>query len=156
MKKNWIIALLLGVALAFGGCKSKEGHKEGQESTTVTTEEVALNDATLLEGAWEVEELNGKSLDGVHPNITFDLSKMQIYGHLGCNDFNGSLRLEGNEGIGFSHLTSTRMLCEEMVMEREGAFADALEKSSYYMLDKEGKLTLLSQDKAPLVKLVRM
>jgi heat shock protein HslJ len=83
-----------------------------------------------LDGRWDLVELNGKPLASAETNpfIELDLARHVISGKAGCNRMMG--KVEYNQArkhiIRFLEITTTRMACPNMNLERE--FLEALER----------------------------
>lgn len=109
----WIV-LLVGIGLLFA-CKSKR------------VAEVTFSD---LDGRWDLVELNGEPLAPAETNpfIELDLARHIISGKAGCNRMMGKIVYtpKHRHVIRFLDITTTRMACQNMHLER--AFLDALNK----------------------------
>jgi heat shock protein HslJ len=73
----------------------------------------------------------------------------KLTGNAGCNSYNGTYTIDGNK-IAIGPLASTRMACEQAVMDQETAYLNALAKAATYALGKDS-LELRDADGALLV-----
>ncbi len=92
--------------------------------------------ANLLNGAWSVTAIDGKSLtDQELPSLVIDIQEQRISGFAGCNRMFGEIALgESAYEISFSQIGTTRMACPDMETERD--FLDALERvKGFYLTD---------------------
>ncbi|MDA0705553.1 MAG: META domain-containing protein [Proteobacteria bacterium] len=86
---------------------------------------------------------------GMHVVFAVDGS---INGNGGCNNFFGALeKTEG--GIKVGELGATRMACPETVMDREGAYLQALQRTSRFELGDQ-RLQLLDANNQLLLEFV--
>ncbi|MGH6791527.1 MAG: META domain-containing protein [Methyloceanibacter sp.] len=69
----------------------------------------------------------------------------RVYGNGSCNRYFGGYELTG-EGLAFSQLGSTKMACEQPLMDQEFIFLQILGAVSRFEFDTEGKLVLHSDD----------
>lgn len=106
--------LLLSIGLLFA-CKSKK------------VAEATFSD---LDGRWNVVELNGQPLASAenNPFIELDMARHVLSGKAGCNRMMGKVEYDQKRKqiIRFLEITTTRMACPNMNLERE--FLDALER----------------------------
>ena len=96
---------------------------------------------TGLEGTgWRLEDLGGaRVLDHVEATLEFP-GAGRVGGSGSCNRFFGTVEISG-ESIRFGPLGSTRMSCEEAVMNQEEMYFQALEGAERFTL--EGKTLLI-------------
>jgi heat shock protein HslJ len=62
----------------------------------------------------------------------------QVSGSAGCNNYNGtyrSTRAAGSNTIEFGPLATTRMMCDEPLMDQESLYLAALESATGYTLE---------------------
>jgi heat shock protein HslJ len=101
--------------------------------------------ASLLYGEWAIEQIEGKAIVAKsEPTLTFGTDG-RVYGNGSCNRYFGSYELTG-EGLAFSQLGSTKMACEQPLMDQEFIFLQILGAVSRFEFDTEGKLVLHSDD----------
>jgi hypothetical protein len=70
--------------------------------------------------------------------ITAIFSRGQISGSAGCNSYNGTYRASGTgdlNTITFGPLATTRMMCDEPLMEQEGLYLTALESATRFTIE---------------------
>jgi heat shock protein HslJ len=90
----------------------------------------AAGPANPLEGDWNVTGYNngneavGSPIVGTELTATF--TEDQVSGSAGCNQYNGSYTLDGDT-VTIGPLATTRMACEQDVMDQETAFLTALQ-----------------------------
>jgi heat shock protein HslJ len=102
--------------------------------------------ASLLQGAeWKVEEIGGASLVA-GSKVTIDFAPDgRVSGHASCNSFSGAYALTG-EGLTFSKVAGTRMMCEAALMDQERRFLDALGNVRNFSVSADGALLLNTAD----------
>ena len=103
-----------------------------------------------LDGSiWLVEDIEGGGvIDFLQSTLTFD-SPEKITGMGGCNNFFGSVKIDGS-AIEFGPLGATRKACGEAIDHQEFRFFQALEKvrsfefgqGLLFLIDSEGKQVL--------------
>ncbi|MCC6146274.1 MAG: META domain-containing protein [Anaerolineaceae bacterium] len=108
----------------------------------------------LIDTNWLLEDLQGQAaMSGIQVTIHFEKDKFN--GTDGCNQYNGSYMLEGEKITINKNIATTRMACEESIMEQASAYITALTQAASYkitgqqltLLDVEGKpLTVFAQD----------
>jgi heat shock protein HslJ len=70
--------------------------------------------------------------------ITAEFADGQVTGSAGCNTYNGtyrSTRAAGRNTIEFGPLATTRMMCDEALMDQEGLYLTALEAATEYTIE---------------------
>ena len=104
---------------------------------------VTYGEASVLEGtSWILAD----TLPGTEVKALFENG--QVSGSAGCNSYSGTYvttTVGGVNKIRLGPLASTMMMCEEMVMEQEGAYLAALQSVSSYQVE-ENVLTLTHAD----------
>ena len=103
----------------------------------------ALKTTNLLEGTWQLNYITGPRIafDGLYPDkkptITFDLKENKVAGNNSCNQYFGTLKVEGNK-INFkdAKMGMTKMAC---VGEGENVYMKTLEKVDSYSISEDGK-----------------
>lgn len=100
------------------------------------------NDASPLEGTtWTLTSADGTdAVAEATANLT--LTDGQASGSGGCNSFNGSYTLDGDQ-LSFGPLASTQMACEEPVMAQEATVFSVLGAAESYSIDGD-QLTISS------------
>jgi len=86
---------------------------------------------------WVVESINGTAYSraedqSLHPTLEIYLSEERFSGNTGCNNLNGSVKVEG-EKISFSDIVTTKMFCVDV---DETSFLTALRKATKYKIEK--------------------
>lgn len=152
--RSWLaMAALLGVVLF--GCGGLVGSMSEQHVITrrnpagvaswlVRIAHGSNGRMTGLEGtAWRLEDLGGVPvLDHVEATLEFP-GAGRVGGSGSCNRFFGTVEISG-QSIRFGPLGSTRMNCEEAVMNQEEMYFQALEGAERFTLD-EKTLLIYSQ-----------
>ena len=103
----------------------------------------ATKSTTSLEGTWELNYITGPRIafDGLYPNkkptITFDLKENKVAGNNSCNQYFGTLKVEGNK-INFkdAKMGMTMMACPGI---GETTYMKTLEKVDSYSISEDGK-----------------
>ena len=96
--------------------------------------------------SWELVEIGGEApAADPAPTLAFG-EDGTVSGSAGCNTFNGSVAIDGSS-LEFGPLATTRMACaDEAVSEQESAFLLALDGTTGYTIDDEGRLVLTGGD----------
>ncbi|GAA4292086.1 DUF4377 domain-containing protein [Aestuariibaculum suncheonense] len=94
---------------------------------------MALNDI------WSVTAIHGSAISNSRqtPNLEINISKMQISGTDGCNNFTGAIKNITARNISFGPIAATRKMCPDMTIPSN--FHKALNSSVSY---KQDNLTL--------------
>lgn len=127
MKK--IVSILILTGLTFIACKSNQS---------------AMKNSKSLEGNWELNYISGPRIafDGLYPNkkptISFDLKESKVSGNNGCNQYFGTLQVDGNK-INFkdSKMGMSMMACQG---NGDQVFMNTLEKIDSYSISEDGKI----------------
>lgn len=141
--KKLIILVLLTAAVMY----SCDSSKKTTQSTTPGMK------ANLIDGTWEANYIMNtpkpfnELYANVKPTITFNSTDGKISGISGCNNFNGSFKLDGNK-ISFAEgMALTRKMCPDMAGET--TFMETLKKVNSYSVTEQGKtLNLIMGDMA--------
>lgn len=131
-------SLLMLVMFSLKSCGNTNAIASMQESTI-----------QQLSGTYTISGLGDNDSLTIHPDITFDASTNHVLGFSGCNRFNGSYTIDGNN-ITFGPMASTRMMCREEANTIERQMLDALSQVNSFLLN-DNELTLL-KDKTTLIK----
>jgi hypothetical protein len=95
--------------------------------------EVTFSGGYMLEGTtWLLD----KTIPGSEITILFANGK--VSGSAGCNSYNGNYQAAGTEGkntITFGPLATTRMACDQPLMEQEQLYLAALESATEYTVE---------------------
>ncbi|MBD0833050.1 DUF4377 domain-containing protein [Aestuariibaculum sediminum] len=97
----------------------------------------------ILNDIWSVTTIKGEPVTNAPktPSIEIDISKMQISGNDGCNNFTGKIKNLTARNITLGPLASTRKMCPDMTVSMQ--FNKALNESVSYKQE-ELKLTFLN------------
>jgi heat shock protein HslJ len=101
------------------------------------------NTTTSIEGTWELNYITGPKIafEGLYPNkkptIIFDIKENKVYGNNSCNQYFGTLKVDGNK-INFkdAKMGMTMMACPG---EGEKVYMNTLEKIDSYSISDDGK-----------------
>lgn len=116
-------------------------------------EKASKKDYSLENTKWLLVELNGKKVSGKgleSPYIYLNSNENRINGHGGCNNFNGTYKLEEGLRISFGGMIMTKMYCEEF-MQTEDAFVKIFEQVDNYSIY-ENSLSLSKARMAPFAR----
>jgi heat shock protein HslJ len=101
-----------------------------------------------LNGTWELDYISGPRIafEGLYPNkkptIQFDLENSRISGNGSCNNYNGSVKIDGQQ-ISFGAIASTKMMCQDI--KGEDLYFQTLEKvNTFSVID--GQLNFIMGD----------
>lgn len=92
-------------------------------------------DNEIAEKYWKLIELNGNEIilgknQDFAPHLTLKNENSRVFGHGGCNSFQGSYELSEGKKIKFSKMAATKMFCD--YMETEQALLNVLEMTDNY------------------------
>lgn len=108
---------------------------------------------TLLRGEWTVEEIKGEPVvKGSAVTLNFE-DDGNVSGSASCNRYFGTFTLTG-ESLTLSKAGASMMICEEVLMDQERGFLDALATTNHFSIGADGRLTLLASDR-PSITAVR-
>lgn len=109
----------------------------------------------VLNGQWDVKEINGKKIDVNGLNIFLDLPELSVHGNTGCNYFNGKIEVDpfAASSISFTNMGVTMRMCENSDLERK--MLVALEQVTAYKLKDHDTLQLVGSDGKCLMTLKR-
>jgi heat shock protein HslJ len=120
-----------------------------QHTLEFTGESGGASFTSLTDAAWTLSQVDDVTVPadaGITANFLADGS---INGSAGCNNFFGSYTVDGST-LEISGLASTRMACEQNVMDAEAAYLDALQAATDWSIS-GGQLTIISGDGTALV-----
>ncbi|WP_121665656.1 DUF4377 domain-containing protein [Mesonia aquimarina] len=97
-----------------------------------------------LNDIWAVEKIGDKVIgeETKRPRLEVNLSKMQIFGFDGCNNYAGKIEKFSADEITFVRIGSTKKMCSNIKLAQ--AYTQALQETKYY---KKDKLSLYFFDK---------
>lgn len=106
-----------------------------------------------LNDIWVMQEMTGvvlkkEELNKGLPTFEFHLKDNRFSGHAGCNQMNGSIKVEGNK-IKFGPIASTKIACPNMKVEQ--AVTSALSGKQIVYKIENLKLTLIAEDGVKMV-----
>jgi heat shock protein HslJ len=100
---------------------------------------------------WALSDLNGKPLEPGSAITAQFTSDGQVGGSAGCNRYSGTYTVSRNSISFSSPMASTRMMCEQAVMDQESAYLKALGDAKTYSAS-EDELTLTGADRKVLAR----
>ncbi len=110
---------------------------------------IANNESvTKLDGTWELDYISGPRIafEGLYPDkkptIQFDVEKGRITGNGSCNNYNGSVKIDGNN-ILFGAIASTKMMCPHI--QGEDLYFQTLKKINKFDVQ-DDQLTFIMDD----------
>jgi len=104
-----------------------------------------IKKSSLLQETWYLNYITGPRIafDGLYPNkkpiLTFDLKENKFSGNNSCNQYFGTLKVQGN-AISFER-TKIGMTMKACQGEGEKVYNNTLEKINFYSIS-EGGITL--------------
>ena len=140
------------VQLDLGEAGSTTGHIVAFSPSPADDSVVAADRIAVSFG--EAPEEGGSDLEGANwylegttaAQITARFQDGRVSGSAGCNNYFGSYTLApGSEALEIGELATTRMMCEDAVMEQETAFLDAMAAVTEYAVEDQS-LTLTYPD----------
>ena len=121
--------------------------------STLTLSCSSGNDSTdvRIHDIWVLDSIDGIKYSraedqNLHPTIEIYLEEERFSGNTGCNNMNGTVKVEGST-ISFSDIITTKMFCSDV---DEVSFISALKKANKYKIEKM-KLYLFEDDRELLV-----
>jgi heat shock protein HslJ len=108
--------------------------------------------ASLLRGDWAIAAIGeAPVLRGSKPSLTF-AAEGRVNGNGSCNRYFGSFKLSG-ETLTIAETGTTRMMCDQPLMEQERRLLQALESVRRFEVDASGGLRLVGDDGRTAVSL---
>lgn len=112
-------------------------------SMACNSTKTAMKTTTSLEGTWQLNYITGPRIafDGLYPDkkptIIFDLAANKVAGNNSCNQYFGTLKVNGNK-INFkdAKMGMTMMACPGF---GETTYMKTLEKIDSYSISEDGK-----------------
>ncbi len=105
--------------------------------SSCTSTKNALSSATIVGKYWKLVEVNGTNVAALQnskePFIIFSAVDERISGNAGCNNMVGGFRISEGNHIKISQIGTTRMLCEDMTIERQ--FLAALPEANTFIVE---------------------
>jgi len=138
---------------------TEEAAKSETTETTVDKPAPAAPQAMLIDGKWEANYIMNapKSMDELYPEakpiITINSEKGLAGGNSGCNNFRGSVEVDGNT-LSWGDLVSTRKMCPDM--EGETLFLETLKKARTYSVTDNGQTLNLILGDLGIMRLTRV
>ena len=83
--------------------------------------------------SYSIVSIAGVESLATFPTMKFDFKLNKVSGNAGCNDYGGTMILEGNK-IKFSEFRATEMYCDNMSIEQK--FLSKLAKVDYFKVEK--------------------
>lgn len=119
------------------------------EITSKTKVEQGMGAYPLDGTMWILTGYSQPLVDDMEISLTFDLTTGQVSGNSGCNTFFGGFTYEDKQ-IGFGPMGSTRMACEQEIMDQELLFLNLLAQVNAYEIT-DNQLTLTTADRETLI-----
>ncbi|MBD1424955.1 META domain-containing protein [Sphingobacterium arenae] len=119
---------------------------KGKEGAALAKFVLVADQSDKLAGTWELDYIM-ESADFAQlyssrkPTITFDMAENKVSGNSSCNNFSGSVKIEG-QAISFGPLMSTKMACPG---DGERVFFKNIERVTGFDVQNES-LTMLMDD----------
>ncbi len=135
-----VVGSAVGIVLISAPVTSSHDSEPEPTIIGVDTHRTADLDGT----EWVLTSLNGRSpLAGAEVTLAF--ASGQATGSAGCNSYSGPYRVEGEDGLAFSHIANTEMGCLEPqgIMEQETQYLNALRAAARFRLS-EGQLEIFT------------
>ncbi len=112
-----------------------------------TTNKVKEMDKNDIQKKWELSVLDGNEIRAKQPVYIELNNDNKVNGFAGCNRLMGSYTIENGNQIKFNQLSTTRMACRDMKLERR--VLEILNSSDGFTID-DGKLMLNIGSKSAL------
>ncbi len=85
-----------------------------------------------LSDRYKIVSIKGVKSLATIPTMKFDFALKKVNGNAGCNDYGGSMSMDGNK-IKFSKFRATEMYCDNMNIEQK--FLSKLAKVDYFKVE---------------------
>lgn len=135
--------------------KGRESYMQFKSAAGDMLMSLRKNNMEVLNGQWDVAEIDGKKINVEGVNIFLDLPELSIHGNTGCNYFNGKIEVDPftASSISFTSMGVTMRLCENAEIERR--MLVALEQVTGYRLKDRNTLILVDSSGKTLLTLNR-
>jgi heat shock protein HslJ len=102
----------------------------------IKTLEKKVDQRFILNDIWVTNRINGNAINqkSIFPRMEINLSKMQISGNNGCNNYTGKIKRLTSSDILFRVVGSTKKMCPDMTIFK--MFDTALNTTKSYRLKK--------------------
>lgn len=121
-------------AAAFVSCNNPKKDDAAKETEMKSTTQTGTSADNLSGKDWKLVMLDGKTvvLDSEigSPHVKFENTE-QVSGNLGCNNFGGSYKTDGNQ-ISFSKIAATQMACPNLKVEQ--SFLEVLNTATTFSI----------------------
>jgi len=103
--------------------------------TLVKTLEKKMDKRIILNDIWVPNRIYQNPINNkkTFPQMEINLSKMQVFGNNGCNNFNGKIKHITSSNIQFGNFASTRKMCLDMSIP--DLFDKAMNASASYKIE---------------------
>lgn len=105
------------------------------------------NEIAFTDTKWKLVKLMGKDITNSEAFISFATEENRVFGHAGCNTFNGTYTIENNTQLKLSKIATTMKACPDMTVEDQ--FKEVLNKADNFSLN-GNTMTLNKAKMAPL------
>ncbi|MFV0572202.1 MAG: copper resistance protein NlpE N-terminal domain-containing protein [Xanthomarina gelatinilytica] len=105
------------------------------------------NEIAFTGTKWKLVKLMGKDITNSTAFISFATEENRVFGHAGCNTFNGTYTIENNTQLKLSKIATTMKACPDMTLEDQ--FKEVLNKADNFSLN-GNTMTLNKAKMAPL------
>ncbi|WP_224997096.1 META domain-containing protein [Cesiribacter sp. SM1] len=114
--------------------------------------------ASIVGTHWQLIEVNGEAVLPDEqlkrgPHMILNASENSVNGNGGCNSFFGSYELQGDNGITFTNIGSTKMACQNDAMQIERQLIQAFEMANKFTI-RNDTLILTKTDMSPLATFI--
>lgn len=107
----------------------------------------ANGEVMFTDTKWKLVTLMGKDIKDSEAFVSFSTEGNKVFGHAGCNTFNGTYKVENGSQLTLDKVAVTMMACPDMTVESQ--FMDVLNTTDNFSLS--GKTMTLNKAKmAPL------
>lgn len=121
----------------------------------IKTLEKKTDKRIILNDIWVANRIHQNSINSKEnlPQMEINLSKMQVYGNNGCNNFNGKIQRLTASTIQFGNIASTRKMCIDMTIPN--LFDKAMNASFYFKL-KGTELTFFDKENMETINFIKI
>ncbi|TYB78544.1 copper resistance protein NlpE N-terminal domain-containing protein [Bizionia myxarmorum] len=107
----------------------------------------ANGDVKFTDTKWKLVTLMGKDIKDSEAFVSFATEENKVFGHAGCNTFNGTYKVENGSQLSLDKVSVTMMACPDMTVEDQ--LMDVLNTTDNFSLNGKN-MTLNKAKMAPL------
>lgn len=152
---DYITALWPNVKYFTQSLKGTEQYIKLKNHNNKTIAILKRHSSQLLNGMWDVTEINGRKLKDNKPTIVIDLIERKVHGNTGCNIFNGEIYQNADieMSIQFQGMKVSRVGCP--YVETETAMLIGMELVEKALIETPDDVILTDNNNRHIIRLSR-